>query len=538
MSVPMVGPGPLEGGPKSLPGPAKSEDTFSGHFKQACDRPQEDSNSSLVPPSEDHSDTPNGLLRSPRLSKGEGFVSVAGPETSSEDGTEPLDGETLLLPNPKGILVSLTANANVEEVLVSAEPDQDGGRNQTTTAEKSLVASTDPSVLLAKPLLEITEKSEPETKEEWMKNQAPPGHLLPPVVAPVPIPLAIVLPAEPSEPILNEPSAIVLNEEPVSVSGVTAAVNVTAPVLAGAMPLAGPKIEGASRALTADVDISAPRKERSETTKKNQASQSVLVDGAKDQTVPLESGLGFSVEPTVKGSRPDSGMSSTEKQGKPSPQDASEAKPVTHTAQGIPPEASPQITVTADVAPKRKETPGISPLGSDPISRSGGDSVPLGKMPIPESSPLAELRPAESVRSAAPVLTPSPVDLARQIHVHLESGRSVVHIELQPDHLGELRISMETKGKDVSMQFTVDNDNARHAVVAGLREITGTLSSLGWSVNGLAVHVSSGGVGNGRGDSLGPAWGQGQNQSNTLPTEPEVSAQKQGAGEWRVDLVA
>ena len=144
----------------------------------------------------------------------------------------------------------------------------------------------------------------------------------------------------------------------------------------------------------------------------------------------------------------------------------------------------------------------------------------------------------EPVLEGSPAKAGSPVDLARQIHVHLESGRSVVRIDLHPEHLGELRISMETKGKEVSMQFTVENDNARTTVVAGLREITGTLSSLGWNVNGLAVNVSSGGVGNGRGDANGPQWGQSKNLSNTLPAEPHVSAPRQGTGEWRVDLVA
>ncbi len=146
----------------------------------------------------------------------------------------------------------------------------------------------------------------------------------------------------------------------------------------------------------------------------------------------------------------------------------------------------------------------------------------------------------ESVRPAVPVpvLSPSPIELAKLIHVHLESGRSVVHVELHPDHLGEMNIALETKGKDVSMRFTVDNDTARHSVVAGLKELSGSLTTLGWTVNGLAVQVASGGVGNGRSDADGSRWAAFPVNANQVPVEQKTESRFAPSGAWRVDLVA
>ncbi|MBP9127849.1 MAG: flagellar hook-length control protein FliK, partial [Elusimicrobia bacterium] len=168
-----------------------------------------------------------------------------------------------------------------------------------------------------------------------------------------------------------------------------------------------------------------------------------------------------------------------------------------------------------------------------------GELVMSGDRPV-SAPPIEKGGPVESVRPAVPVpeLTPSPIELAKQIHVHLESGRSVVHVELHPDHLGEMNIALETKGKDVSMRFTVDNDTARHSVVAGLKELSGSLTTLGWTVNGLAVQVASGGVGNGRSDADGSRWAAFPVNANQVPVEQKTESRFAPSGAWRVDLVA
>ncbi len=543
MSALMVRPGPLEGGPMVSPGPAKeSGEPFSAHLKHACDTSQ--GNSTSAPqksaqnpsdeserPAEENDGSPKEAappkvarpVGSSRESKGR-IV----PTKGSENNAEALPVEVAI--DPVLVDPSLSNNAAVIPLLGDTSTKEDIDTSLPLLI--SVVVKDSPvdpmEVSEAVPADSETEIQEkPAKNKELVKNDVKsmenPGPVLPPMDPP-----AVML-AAPSLPVEEEISLA-------PVKGDSVLVPVALPAADGPIPA----MEGSTSAVNPEKETGFPAKmsdlkspEQHELPKKKAASPSLPNDRVGEKTPSDRPAPSELADSSPMGIRPESTGPAKQKIGKEVQNDSAPVKEGPLPSVVFQPEVVSQVPLVTEGLPKLKDVQGIPPVPSAAAAHVGVP-VQLSPEPVQTTAPVLEGGPAK----AGPVVTPSPVDLAQQIHVHLESGRSVVRIDLHPEHLGELRISMETKGKDVSMQFTVDNDTARTTVVAGLREITGTLSSLGWTVNGLAVHVSSGGVGNGRGDAQGSLWTQGQNMSNTLPSAPDVSVPKQRTGEWRVDLVA
>lgn len=556
MSMLMIRPGPLEGGPTVSPGSAKGGEDFSAHFKNACagvkkearpapnnrvlDKPKEND----APPAEkapapksDVAPNEKPSNPTPGRTKGKGSLPQKGSEKGAEVASEK---ETLLLEvpenpenNPAAIPLNIikVVEPSVDEVV----PDQG---KEDLPQERTLGENSPelPLILSEKPE-ESPSESEP-AKEDSAKTQRTLFGSPPPV--PIPMGMVIVQSPELNQQVEAENSAtsqekegsVLIPATPGVMSGETSPVDAQKPEIVSdkdrSLPPQVPDAKGSAAPL--------PLKE---SPKKQGTSPSdpVSAPGEENNTTPDRPGMQSWVDPQNKGVGADLSGPLKQIQEKEIRRDPPPVKETPAPVAILPPNLMAQGPLMTDAIPKPKDAPGLAPiqagtpaLGEGPVLVTTG----IGSQTAPVSDPAQ----VKVERPAPPVVTPSPIDLARQIHVHLESGRSVVRIDLHPNHLGELRISMETKGKDVSMQFTVDNDQARTAVVAGLREITGTLSSLGWSVNGLAVHVSSGGVGDGRGDTPGTLWGQGKSNSNTVAPETKPVASSPATGRWRVNLVA
>lgn len=587
MSMLTVRPGPLEGGPMVSPGPAKeSGEPFSVRLKHAFDRTVRGGTADVSTPTPDRNPSPANERDSEDPRRGSSNELEQKQSVEDNGGAHPIkSGEKATAPKepqPKKEAVSLKSSPDETppatqrpwenplkgpDGVVAGEPifpeletammgiSVDGQVLLPTTIPPERIPSEgeqntvqegdDPLILLAPaagedmtvPPSALPEEldAEPETefKDDPLKKQSSPLEASPPVLPQAGLPT--IAPLEPIVFIEGDPSAAPPKDD-------SAIVPVAAEAKTDPVPLVDEKKESTNPPMDISSSTEAPSVKKTVPSKKETHS----VSQKKEETLstpvrPEETkksmdgpDLRVPVAPAGKQNRAEAEGSSSNGSDKKEVQRTDSAPKETI----LPPavfslEGTAPVLKTTDPMPKGKNAPGITAVHPGSMGSSGSPVPEMGGS-VPRLSEVSDGAAAK----AAPATAPSPVDLARQIHVHLESGRSLVRIDLHPEHLGELRISLEAKGKDVSMQFTVDNDNARSAVVAGLREITGTLSTLGWSVSGLAVHVSSGGVGNGRGESNGPLWGESQKIPNTILPEPKTASPRRESGQWRVDLVA
>lgn len=534
MIVPSVaGPGPLEGGPKSSPGSASEGERFSIHLNKEVDR----FDPNRKPPSQE---SPSISTKSERKEKPFSPHGAQRKLTSSpslkDDRPLPLTKEALPYDQRTGTEGSLLDSGENEENVDSlASPPvhgEDLHANETEGVE--VVPVLLPEVVLQgeeeRPEPDAPSDSGSETTEDFRsgetstKGDPVSPFLFPSLVPPVPHQKSEVV--VPLQPALSEEKS-----------------------LGSLSPMAdgGPSL-----------NLEDTHEKRVEVSSEGKAGSPLPL---KPQEVPPSKRE--AVAPSSEGPTPEaktipraipvvanrpSGLTQEEK-GNSEFQDQLEGKDRRELPSSLRsgpsfslavPEGKPVDTLIPKGMNSTEEA--LSPAASvlNGLGRSGGVVPPMGGQspgfPSVEGSKTNAALSAPP--PAPPEFKPSPIDLARQIHVTLESGRSLVRLDLKPDHLGELHIALEAKGKDVSMQFRVDNDTARQVVVSGLRELSGTLTTLGWSVNDLAVNVSSGGVGNGRGDGGHSDMGSSSHNSNVLVDETGITETERAPGAWRVDLVA
>jgi hypothetical protein len=525
MSVPMIGPGPLEGGPKGSPGPATNADEFSACLKEECNRESAPAGGPLPPK--------NTVSAKSELPAKPEQTNQSSPKNSSEQSVEPVAVTEV----PGLVPLETVSVPSVPNPLVVKE---------TPDLMVLLPESVDPSMavdlesfpvedgLPAIPVEGGTGEEDSDTDDPSLAKEsfvpAPPVSVsspLPLVVAEVP--LAVIVPDR-VEPNSNEGLIVESPEnsgavEAVSRTGRELDSGIVAPVIENPKAKVGPtsSLESDQPAVPPAAvktpDLSLPKAE----TDRPEGTQGTL-DAARP---PLPSNA------PVNGSSENGELPAVAKVERPIQQ---KSGPLT-SVQSTMPAPDRKAPSTNQDATFRDALKAVSDTTSS--FKSSAEVVLTGEGVV--STPRIEKgAPVEPVRPAVPVpvLSPSPMELAKQIHVHLESGRSVVHVELHPEHLGEMNIALEAKGKDVSMRFTVENDSARHSVVAGLKELSGSLNTLGWTVNGLAVQVASGGVGNGRSDADGSRWSAFPVNANQVPVETKTDTRPASTGVWRVDLVA
>jgi hypothetical protein len=534
MIVPFVaGPGPLEGGPKSSPGSVKEGESFSSTLKTEYDRSLSNRESPSTPnPTSPDTSVRKALSTSPSSSSNElaeeSTPVVTTEEISPEDTGETTDvsqgeGETVegmesLLPIDADELVVDDVNVPVVPTLVLPDTRQwlEGMEEGT---EDSPPLDTDSEVDL---------NEETDQKEGHGKRESIPGA----------VPFGVVPPAVLNESPLVAPPEILSagNRTITPVSSKTESV----PSLPLDIPKEGRDAEGVNVLPEEKLEIAPPQKTQATAASNHETSAPVFEKpGTEIKTKTMGTSETANANTSLSGPAPEEGLNEFQQNSNPHSRRESPA------SSGI----TPILTTSA-------ETPAVDALGpgqtsleksvSSSIAPQGvtgrtGGAIPLMGGPIPSFPEIEGSKTAAAVPPpppAPPEFKPSPIELARQIHVHLESGRSVVRMDLQPEQLGELHIALEAKGKDVSMQFRVENESARQAVASGLRDLSGTLSTLGWSVNGLSVSVSSGGVGTGRGDGGNSGWAPSSSPSNVLEDESGSSPVEKAPGGWRVDLVA
>ncbi len=525
MSVPMIGPGPLEGGPKGSPGPATNADEFSACLKEECNRESAPAGGPLPPK--------NTVSAKSELPAKPEQTNQSSPKNCSEQSVEPVAVmevpglvplETVSLPSvPNSLAVKETPDLMVL-LPESVDPSLAGDLESPPVEE----------ILPAIPLEGGAGEEDSDTDDPSLAKEssvpAPPVSVsapLPLVVAE--IPLAVIVPDR-VEP--NSNGGLIV-ESPEN-SGVVEAVARTGRELNtgfGAPVIENPKAKVAPTSSLESDQPAVPPAEVSTpdlSLPKAETDRPERTQGTPDAARPSLSSNAF-----VNGSSDNGEIPVVAKVERPI-QQKSGPLPSVQSTMPAPESKLPSIEQDATFRDALKAV-------SDATSsfKSSAEVVLTGEGVV--SPPRIEKgSPAEPVRPAVPVavLSPSPMELAKQIHVHLESGRSVVHVELHPEHLGEMNIALEAKGKDVSMRFTVENDSARHSVVAGLKELSGSLNTLGWTVNGLAVQVSSGGVGNGRSDADGSRWSAFPVNANQVSEGPKTNPHPVSSGAWRVDLVA
>ena len=525
MSVPMIGPGPLEGGPKGSPGPAKNADEFSACLKEECGREAPPAGDPL-PPQQSVSGK-SVMSADPEPSLQPAFTS--GSEQSVD--TAPVVGAPVSVPINVGLAPSVPNPLLVKEIpdLMVLMPDA-VDPSWTGDVESLPVGGG----LIPIAVEGAAKEEESDTDVPSVLKESAVSAPLAPVLAPVPlvvaeVPLAVVVPeadrSVSTEGLKGEPAENPGVVEAVSINGRESNTGFVAPVVEnqkagrGSLPSLEPDRASTPPPSVQTPDPSLPKGEND----RPDRAPATLDSSGLIRTTP-SMGDRFSENRE---------MPASQKLEIPIPQ---KSGPLTSVQSTMPAPESKSSSIEQD-ATFREALKAVSDAGS---SFKGSAGVVLTGEGVVSTSGINKGVPVETVRPAVPVpvLSPSPVELAKQIHVHLESGRSVVHVELHPEHLGEMNIALEAKGKDVSMRFTVDNDTARHSVVAGLKELSGSLNTLGWTVNGLAVQVASGGVGNGRSDADGSRWAAFPVNVNQVPLEQKTESRPSPSGAWRVDLVA
>lgn len=200
-------------------------------------------------------------------------------------------------------------------------------------------------------------------------------------------------------------------------------------------------------------------------------------------------------------------------------------------------------TETVAAKPVMKREPTAEATSPRARRERGGRPAPDGDVPVSTSATSTVVTPkAESTSadrpSAVVVGETAPKEIARHIHVHLSEGKSEVRLALKPEHLGELRIVLESRGDAVELKFTVQSEAAREALSSHSRELTGSLKALGWNVGGFSVDVGTSGHGRSQDGAPTRVW----NGTDPLETARRVAVDPDGArgrpGGRRLDLVA
>jgi hypothetical protein len=496
MIVPFVaGPGPLEGGPKSSPGSVKEDENFSSTLKTECDRSIPDGEIDAVP-----KDSSASLVNSREisLSSPTDVPQGEGEATEEMESLLPIDTDELLVGDVKEGLIPTLILPNAGQWLAGVEDREED---------------------LTPPQPELESEDETGKANSFGKGEIVSGS----------VPLGLFPPA-----LLQESSAVV--GSPVRPSSVVESVS--------SLPLKA--LQGGGRAEDVNVVL------EGESHKAAQLNPPEVSVSKQEAPVPVTDKplAELNTKTTLHSDFPTSSTvltPSMREDGFNEFQQDSDSNAR---------QESPAATSITPIFPTAAETTAFdglaegltsleksvtSMIATQGVTHRTGGAIPLMGGPgltFPEIEVSKTVAGVPTPPPAPPEFKPSPLELARQIHVHLESGRSVVRMDLQPEQLGELHIALEAKGKDVSMQFRVENDSARQAVASGLRELSGTLSTLGWSVNGLSVSVSSGGVGTGRGDGGNSGWAPSSSPSNILEDESGTSHVEKAPGGWRVDLVA
>ncbi len=124
----------------------------------------------------------------------------------------------------------------------------------------------------------------------------------------------------------------------------------------------------------------------------------------------------------------------------------------------------------------------------------------------------------------------SEADIVRQIidevKVNMSNDTTSLELQLNPQHLGKVQISVSTKNGVMQAQIITENEAARHAIEANMAALKETFDNQGLKVDAVEVMVAtyeffSNGQEQSKGENAQNARRTGAGNSGTLDDEPE-----------------
>jgi len=165
--------------------------------------------------------------------------------------------------------------------------------------------------------------------------------------------------------------------------------------------------------------------------------------------------------------------------------------------------------------------------GSDSQKQAAVDDRTPG--PLPAQTQQAQLNEG-MVRNAAPETNRSvlPEDITAQIVNRMQmvsnAERGEVRIQLQPDHLGEVRIRVVVEQGVVTAQFAAESPTVKEIIQSQLGQLRSQLQEMGLEVDSVSVDVSGGEArGDGGFSGQGP-WSEPDHSSHSgIAGEDEIT---------------
>jgi flagellar hook-length control protein FliK len=116
------------------------------------------------------------------------------------------------------------------------------------------------------------------------------------------------------------------------------------------------------------------------------------------------------------------------------------------------------------------------------------------------SAATAEHAAQSAANGSAPGSLQSRMQVIEQVASRLDAmrlsqGRQEVTLQLHPDHLGELRITIVADRDNLTARVVAQTAQARHAVEEGKDQLRSALEQKGYSLQSLDVSLSQGGAG-------------------------------------------
>lgn len=125
-----------------------------------------------------------------------------------------------------------------------------------------------------------------------------------------------------------------------------------------------------------------------------------------------------------------------------------------------------------------------APLDAGAADRLGLSAPAQDSSPGPARRPEAALRPAADLRVRVDELLRLVADQAR---VHAGPEGTTIHLSLEPEHLGPVKVEITWHGDAVAARFGVETPEARAMIEHGLRRLDDALREQGIAVASLQV---------------------------------------------------
>jgi flagellar hook-length control protein FliK len=127
--------------------------------------------------------------------------------------------------------------------------------------------------------------------------------------------------------------------------------------------------------------------------------------------------------------------------------------------------------------------PEPEPSASLPAATAAAPSPTNAELPVQGTSPAPEATGPVSLEGFAERIV---------THVRMSAGEGSGHVDIQlhPQHLGRVSVSLSVHGNEVTLNLTTDNPAAQHLLSARLPELTLALAQAGMALSQANVSLS------------------------------------------------